>query len=170
MIGQKHEKNQLPKDIQPAFKELGVLKDLRNARITKKFGFTCAYLFQVVFVLIFHHRNWFQLLECTRGESFAGKDAKYRFLNHAGFAWRRFLLFLSADTVKKVNALTSDDRVKVFVVANSMYARNRSKAVELLARFWDHAENCYYKGFRMLTLAWSDGHTLIPVDLVYPLD
>ena len=45
-----------------------------------------------------------------------------------------------------------------------MFERNRSKAVELLVRFKDHARNCYYKGFRMLTLGWSDGHTFIPVD------
>lgn len=164
MIGQKPECNQLPKEIQPAFTELNVLKHLRKAGINKKFGFTCAYLFQVVFVLIFHHRNWFQLLESAKGESFPGKDAVYRFLNHAGFAWRRFLLFLSADTVQKVDSLTFDDRVTAFVVDDSMYERNRSKAVELLARFKDHARNCYYKGFRMLTLGWSDGHTLIPVD------
>ena len=46
----------------------------------------------------------------------------------------------------------------------SMFSRNRSKAGELLARFWDHAEQCYYKGFRMLTLGWSDGHTFLPLD------
>ena len=45
-----------------------------------------------------------------------------------------------------------------------MYERNRSKAVELLARFWDHAKRCHYLGFRMLTLGWSDGHTFLPVD------
>ena len=36
--------------------------------------------------------------------------------------------------------------------------------MELLARFKDHARNCYYKGFRMLSLGWSDGHTFVPVD------
>jgi hypothetical protein len=45
-----------------------------------------------------------------------------------------------------------------------MFERNRSKAVEMLSRFKDHATGCYYKGFRMLTLGWSDGHTFIPVD------
>lgn len=45
-----------------------------------------------------------------------------------------------------------------------MYERNRSKSVELLARFRDHALGCYYRGFRMLTLGWPDGHTFIPID------
>lgn len=156
--------NQLPVEIRPAFQELKVLKHLRNAGITKGFGFTCSYLFQLVFVLIFHHRNWFQLLDSAKSELFPGKDAVYRFLNHAGFAWRRFLLMLSVETVNKASSLTSTKRVSVLVVDDSMYERNRSKRVELLARFKDHARNCYYKGFRMLTLGWSDGHTFIPVD------
>ncbi|MDR3584257.1 MAG: hypothetical protein P4L59_02905 [Desulfosporosinus sp.] len=39
-----------------------------------------------------------------------------------------------------------------------------AKAVELLAKFWDHAKGCHYQGFRMLTLGWSDGHSFLPVD------
>ncbi|HBW36515.1 MAG TPA: hypothetical protein DEF89_14880 [Desulfosporosinus sp.] len=73
MIAQKEQKNQLPKEIQPAFKELKVLKHLRNSGFKKKFGFSCSYLFQVIFVLIFHHKNWFRLLETERGELFPGK-------------------------------------------------------------------------------------------------
>lgn len=164
MIEHQAEKNQLPIEIRSSFDELKVLKHLRKSGITKKFGFSCGYLFQLVFVLIFHHRNWFQLLESAKGEAFPGKDAVYRFLNHAGFAWRRFLLSLSAEAVKKTNSLTSSKRVRAFVIDDSMYERNRSKSVELLARFKDHARNCYYKGFRMLTLGWSDGHTFIPVE------
>jgi hypothetical protein len=164
MIEQKEQKNQLPKEIETVFKELKVLQHLRNAGFKKRFGFTCAYLFQIVFVLIFRHKNWFQLLESQRGESFPGKDAVYRFLNHTGFAWRRFLMSLSTEAVNKVHDLSTEKQVTAFVVDDSMYERNRSKNVELLARFRDHATGCYYKGFRMLTLGWSDGHTFIPVD------
>jgi len=164
MIAQKEQKNQLPKEIQPAFKELKVLQHLRNSGIKRNLGFSCSYLFQVIFVLIFHHKNWFRLLETARGDLFPGKDAVYRFLNYPSFAWRRFLTALSAETAKKVCSLTSDRRVTAFIVDDSMYERNRSKAVELLARFWDHAKGCHYLGFRMLTLGWSDGHTFLPVD------
>jgi hypothetical protein len=121
-------------------------------------------LFQIIFCLIFHHGNWYQLLESPRGETFPGKDAVYRFLNHASFSWRRFLINLSSDTIRTVTGLTAEERVKVLIIDDSMYERNRSKTVELLARFKDHARGCYYKGFRMLTLGWSDGHTFIPLD------
>lgn len=158
------EKQILPKEAEAAFKELKVLQHLRKADFKKISGFTCSYLFQIVFALVFYHKNWFQLLESGRGESFPGKDAIYRFLNHSKYAWRRFLLFFSAFVVQKVRRLTSSERVHVLMVDDSMYSRNRSKWVELLARCWDHAANCSYKGFRMLTLGWSDGHTFIPID------
>lgn len=29
----------------------------------------------------------------------------------------------------------------------------------MLARFKDHATGAFYKGFRMLTMGWSDGHS-----------
>ena len=113
MIKQIQQQNQLPNEIKPGFKELKVLQHLKTAGFKKKFGFPCSFLFQLVFVLLFHHKK---------------------------------------------------DRISVFVVDDSMFERNRSKAVELLSRFKDHATGCYYKGFRMLTLGWSDGHTFIPVD------
>ncbi|MDQ8739499.1 transposase [Paenibacillus sp. LHD-38] len=164
MIEHNRQQNQLPSEIKPAFKELKVLQHMKTAGFKKKFGYSCSFLFQLVFVLLFHHKNWFRLLESEKGEAFPGKDAVYRFLNHSGYAWRRFLSLLSSSTIDKVHALTRENRVSVFIVDDSMFERNRSKAVELLSQFKDHATGSYYKGFRMLTLGWSDGHTFIPVD------
>jgi hypothetical protein len=162
MIEQNGLSNQLPNEIRSAFNELQILQHLRKAGFKKKFGFTCSKLFQLVFGLVFYHKNWFQLLQSNKSESLPGKDAVYRFLNHSGYAWRRFLSFLSSTTVAKVYALARKDAC--FVVDDSMFERNRSKAVELLARCFDHAKSRYCKGFRMLTLGWSDGQTFIPVD------
>ena len=66
----------------------------------------------------------------------------------------------------KVSSLTRHDRPKVLIVDDSSYERNRSKKVELLARCFDHSSQKmrYYKGFRMLTLGWSDGATFLPID------
>ncbi|MBB3111366.1 hypothetical protein FHS18_003434 [Paenibacillus phyllosphaerae] len=109
MIDHQPDLNQLPKELKSAFQELNIMKYLRQAGFRKRFGFTYTRLFQLVFVLLFHQKNWFRLLESNKGESFPGKDAVYRFLNHTGYAWRRFLTFLSTATVQKVNSLTSVD-------------------------------------------------------------
>jgi len=64
----------------------------------------------------------------------------------------------------RIIPLTTEDRVNVFVIDDSFYSRERSKHVELLARVKDHADKGQYKkGFRMLTLGWSDGNTFIPI-------
>ncbi|WP_135554767.1 IS4 family transposase [Paenibacillus cymbidii] len=164
MIDQQGSLDQLPNEIKPAFHELNVLKLLRGAGFKKKFGFSCAYLFRLVFVLLFHQKNWFRLLESAKGETFPGKDAIYRFLNHGGYAWRRFLLALSGETIARMEPLTSANRETALIFDDSMFERNRSKAVEMLARFKDHATGTFYKGYRMLTMGWSDGHSFVPMD------
>lgn len=55
------------------------------------------------------------------------------------------------------------DRDGVLICDDSTYDRNRSKSVELLSRVWDHTTGAYMKGFRMLTLGWSDGATFLPL-------
>lgn len=166
MINQTRIDNQLPKELRSVFSELELTKHLRKAGITKTFGFTCSYLFHLVFCLIFQHKNWFILLDSKKAEHYPAKDAVYRFLNQSTFNWRRFLLTFSASTIQKVSHLTDAKHVKVFIIDDSSFDRNRSKKVELLARCFDHAslKMRFYKGFRMLTLGWSDGHSFIPVD------
>ena len=116
MIAHDDLNNQLPNEINAVFHELRLPYHLRKAGITKRFDFSCLQLFQIVFALIFHHRNWFQLLESAKGASFPGKDAVYRFLNHPRFSWRRFLTSFSAEAVQKTSALTSTQRVNVLIV------------------------------------------------------
>ena len=166
MISNNGLNKQLPNELTSTFKELQVLKHLRKASITKSFGFSCGYLFQLIFCLVFENKNWFRTLESKKAADFPAKDVVYRFLNKSTFAWRRFLLFLSAHTIAKVTRLSNHDRPKVLVLDDSSYDRNRSKSVELLARCFDHASQKmrFYKGFRMLTLGWSDGTTFMPVD------
>ncbi len=109
MIEQKGLINQLPGEVQTAFDELQITQCLRKSGFKKKFGFPCSKLFQLVFGLVFYHKNWFQLLQSNKSQSLPGKDAVYCFLNHYGYAWRHFLSLLSSSTVMKVYALAKKD-------------------------------------------------------------
>jgi len=51
----------------------------------------------------------------------------------------------------------------VLIMDDSLYNRNRSKKVELLARVYDHAAHRFVRGFRMLTLGWFDGNFFVPL-------
>lgn len=166
MIAQSNQISQLPDEMKIVFKELKIAQHLREARITKALGFSCSYLFQLVFCLVFHNKNWFRLLDSKPNRQYPAKDAVYRFLNCSTFAWRSFLNRLSSFTIRKAQQLTSAKRIKVFIVDDSAYERNRSKKVELLSRCFEHTptKNRYYRGFRMLTLGWSDGHSFFPMD------
>lgn len=71
---------------------------------------------------------------------------------------------LSSQAIKDtVSILTSEERVKVLIIDDSIFSRSRSKTVELLSRVRDHAKKKYLYGFRMLTLGWSDGNTFLPL-------
>lgn len=51
----------------------------------------------------------------------------------------------------------------MLVLDDSVVRRNRSKAVELFARVYDHVEHKYQKESTILTLGWSDGYSFAPV-------
>ena len=92
------------------------------------------------------------------------KDTFYRFMNSCHIHWRRFTTMLAATIIEStLEPLTSTDRINVLILDDSIYHRARAKKVELLARLYDHAKKKLSYGFRMLTLCWSDGNTLLPV-------
>lgn len=156
------EKNNL--EISRALKSLKINKLLRSANVRKSEGFSAAYLFQLLIILVFESKNLYRLLDSKKGEDRPQKDAYYRFLKQPTYAWRRFLSSLSLRVIQSFTRLTSDNRVKVLIVDDSLFSRSRSKKVELLARVFDHVSGKMVKGFSMLTLGWSDGHSFVPVD------
>ncbi len=93
-----------------------------------------------------------------------GKDAAYELLKGVRHNWRKLILSLARKIFLIFNRLTDDDRESVLIIDDSTYDRSRSKTVELLSRVYDHSTGKYIKGFRMLTLCWSDGASCLPVD------
>jgi hypothetical protein len=148
------------------FATLHIGKTLRQAGISKSFGLSSLAIFQIVFSLVFEGKNWFRLLDSDRAADLPGKDVIYRFLNQASFAWRRFLQALSLRIVRHFESLISSQRIRVFIIDDSVLSRNRSKKAELLARVFDHSTGKFTKGYTMLTLGWSDGFSFAPLDFV----
>jgi len=139
-------------------------KSLRCSNFQKEKGFSCLHLFKFIFLLVFNGKNLYRILQTDDGPGRPEKDAIYRFLNSFRYNWRKFLLILSSTVIKEtIEPLNSRNWKNVFILDDSLYSRNRSKSVELLARVKDHVEQKYVRGFRMLTLGWSDGNTFLPV-------
>lgn len=96
-------------------------------------------------------------------ESFS-KNTFYRFLNSPKTNWLRFTTLLSKKVADAVEPLTSEDRVNAFVVDDSLFERTSCKQTELGSRVFDHTSMKYCKGFRLMTLGWTDGNTFLPVN------
>ena len=124
-------------------------------------------IFQYLFLLIFSNRNMYMNLITGRNTPAFAKDTVYRFMKMIQINWIRFTTRLSAQIIKDaIIPLDSEDRANVLIIDDSMFERNRSKKVELLAKVYDQAKLAYRFGFRMLTLGWSDGSTFLPVNSV----
>src|SRR5699024_9713572 len=87
------------------------------------------------------------------------RSAFYDFLSNTAYNWRGLLWQVAQTLVIAMHQLTSEEKARVLILDESPYKRDRSKKVEYLGRQYDHSQNTHYRGFRMLSLGWSDGHS-----------
>ena len=136
---------------------------LNRAGIRKLRGVSPAMLLKAIFMLPFEGDSFFQRFVIGKQQSFR-KDAVYSWLRNPRYNWRRLLLLLAARIVSVFDLLTDKPQRKVLIIDDSTYDRSHSKFVELLARVFDHCDHRYLKGFKMLTVGWSDGASFLPID------
>ena len=158
---------QISKSIKRFFTRFHVSSALKSANAYKKKGIPVTEVFQYLFLLVFSNRSMYMDLITGRNTPAFAKDTIYRFMKMVQINWIRFTTVLSSRIIKDaVLPLDSKERANVLILDDSMFERNRSKKVELLAKVYDHARHIYCFGFRMLTLGWSDGSTFLPVNSI----
>ena len=158
---------EISKSIKRFFTRFHVSSALKASNAYKKKGVPVMEIFQYLFLLIFSNRSMYMSLLTGRNTPDFAKDTVYRFMKMLQINWIRFTTILSARIIRDaILPLDSEDRANVLVIDDSMFERNRSKKVELLAKVYDHAKHKYRFGFRMLTLGWSDGSTFLPVNSI----
>ncbi|MBT4089207.1 MAG: transposase [Deltaproteobacteria bacterium] len=145
------------------FKEfkIGSLLNLSNINQTK--GASPLEIFSIVFNLCFTGKNLFEGVIRNKAIRL-NKRHIYGFLNNPFFNWRKLLFLFSIRIYQAFRDLTSNPDEEVLIVDDSTYDRSRSKFVELLAKVFDHYSNTFIKGFRCLTLGWSDGNSFLGLD------
>ena len=159
------EARQVQNRISSFMKDFKVGTLLHGNGIRKLRGVSPLTLFTVIFSLPFEGVNFSQGIVQNPNLGFK-KDAAYDFLKNPKHNWRKFMLTLVAVVVRFFDALTSKEREKVLIFDDSTYDRSRSKVVELLAWIYDHNSGRNLKGFKLLTLGWSDGNSFLPLDFV----
>ncbi len=164
IVAHNHQSSELlSSKISHFFEEFHVGQILKSCNAYKVRGFSVKSVFQVAFENAFSNKSFFQKQrEYSNSIPFA-KDTFYRFMNSSSINWRRFTLQLASAVIEKIEPLTHENRRNVLIVDDSLFSRARAKNVELLAKVYDHVEHKYTKGFRMLTLGWSDGNSLLPL-------
>ena len=150
--------------IQNFFRRYQIGGILKKCNAYKKQGVSVISLIQYLFCLVFRNRSMFLDMQSEKAPGFR-KDTVYRLKNATHIDWKRFTTLLASRIIiDTIEPLTSEARRNAFIVDDSIFERKGSKKVELLAKVYDHASHRYTRGFRMLTLGWSDGATFLPVN------
>ena len=132
--------------------EIGKL--LRKCNAQKEKGVPVLDIFKYKLCNVFSDRSMYMQQKTGSFREAFSKNTFYRFLNDPKINWLRF-------TVKP---LTDADRVNAFVVDDSLFERTSCKKTELGSRVFDHVSMKYRKGYRLMTLGWTDGNTFLPVN------
>ena len=149
------------------FNRFNIASTLHRCGVRKCRGHSVRSLIETIFTLPFVGKNFYRGIVINEELPF-GKDAADELLKGCTFNWRRLLLILGTRLYGFFNRLTDETRESVLIVDDSPYDRSRSKMVELLCRVWDHSNGRFLKGFRMLTVCWSDGVSCLPMDFARP--
>ena len=145
------------------FSKINISKQLKSSNFYKESGFSCTQILKELFTLVFTGKNLYRSLLSEDALLTFRKNTAYRFLNSEYFNWEKLLYRVMSQLISEVDRLTGKDRESVLIADDSLFSRQRSKKVELLSRVFDHTSHRYCRGFRMLTLGWSDGNTFLPV-------
>ena len=165
-IPQNHfNENDLSDCVQRFFSKHHVGKFLARCNGMKEKGISPVSLLRYKLSNIFVERSMYMQQRTGSFKESFSKNTFYRFLNSAKTNWLRFTSLLAADIVNNdIRDLTNQERKNVFIIENSLFNRTSCKKTELGSKVFDHTDIHFKKGFRMLTLSWSDGNTLIPVN------
>ena len=137
---------------------------LRKCNAQKEKGVPILDIFKYKLCNVFSDRSMYMQQKTGSFRESFSKNTFYRFLNSPKTNWLRFTTLLSKKVADKVEPLTNDDRVNAFVVDDSLFERTSCKKTELGSRVFDHASMKYRKGYRLMTLGWTDGNTFLPVN------
>lgn len=132
---------------------------LRRANIHKTRGVHVTDLFEWALSTIFA-RYLFERADAD--PRFATKTVR-NCLNDARTNWQRLVLLVALRMINYVAHFPEAHRAQALILDDSLFKREFSKRTELLARVFDHDHQRYYRGFRALTLGWSDENTFLPL-------
>jgi len=162
---EKHRLN-MESEIDKSMDRLGFRTLLNQSGIRKEKGYAPISVLFVLILLPFLKQGvralWVNHY-CSRFLN-AQKDTIYRFLNHYGFNWRKFVTLL----VNRILAITDtsplNDRVLIF---DDSVLPKTGKEMELVSYHHDHKTNRSQLGYQMLQLGYHNKTHFFPLDAAF---
>ena len=158
-------KQEISNSISRFIRDLKVGSLLNKCNCKKEKDILFMKLFTYILCNVFRDRSMYMQKKTGSFKEDFSKNAYYRFLRGSHSNWLRFTTLLSEKIVNEhLRGLTSTDRADCFVVDDSLYERIGYKHTELASKVFDHVSMKFKKGFRMMTLGWTDGCSFIPIN------
>ena len=159
-----NEQREIEGTLKQFFTEYKVRELLKTCRGEKQKGHSAFEIFRYLLCLVFCDRSMYMQMVTGRYSQTFGKNTVYRFLNTARTNWERLTCMLSARIINgSIRKLTNEDRQDVFIIDDSLFRRTGGTKTELCTRVFDHVTRKFRRGYRLLTLGWSDGNTFLPI-------
>lgn len=137
---------------------------LRKCNAQKEKGIPVLDIFKYKLCNVFTGRSMYMQQKTGSFKESFSKNTFYRFLNNAKINWLRFTTLLSKKLADTIAPLTDDHRINAFVIDDSLFERSSCKKTELGSKVFDHVRQRHCKGYRLMTLGWTDGNTFLPVN------
>lgn len=146
------------------FKRFHIGDLLHKCNAQKEKGIPATQIFKYKLCNAFSDRSMYMQLKTGSFKETFSKNTFYRFMNSTKTNWLKFTSLLSKSVINTLEPLTDTSRVNAFVVDDSLFERTGCRKTELASKVFDHASMRYTKGYRLMTLGWTDGNTFIPVN------
>lgn len=146
------------------FNKFNMPSILNQANARKESGVSVLDIFVCYFLSVFNGCSMYmQMLSETFDGGFK-KNTLYRFINNAKINWKKIPFLLSKSVINnEIENLTSPSNKKCYVVDDTTIEKPKGKKTELQARVFDHNTRTYKKGYKLLTLGYTDGISFFPL-------
>ena len=146
------------------FKNYGIGKLLRECRAHKVKGFPTTQILRYLVCLMFSPISTYMTMKIGTYKEEFSKNTIYRFCNNSGINWHKFVRLLSEKVIRTFfRPATSEKRLEYFIFDDTPFAKS-GKKTELVSKFFNHVNMSYERGYRILTMLWTDGYSNVPID------
>ncbi len=142
------------------FRLIGLGKICKAVNFNRSSSVSLASIIAWLFEARFNRYSMYRVKESV---NFTSRTAR-NVMNDGRINWQKLLCLASSKIMSALAPFIDKRRRLAFVIDDTLISRPFSSKTELLSKIFDHNKKQYLKGYRNLTLGWTDGNTFLPVN------